>query len=239
MLKFLKKKNKDGDEAGPSKNQSKKNDKPSSQGPEETNQGKSGKKILKWFSIKRAIFILLILAAVGGSAFAVYLFHFKSKSSNPSKLEYTKTGLKNIVLPEEMVRFCFDHMPDLYSAILLYEAQVAIMDREISRIDEIAKKYPEQVKIAEKEKAIWEKAKINLQKSFLKIEKPVKEIYVLFRVNKEQAMVQISEKNKELTDIANTALAPAQELTKQSLQEETPPQGFIQGNWYKLKKKFL
>jgi hypothetical protein len=113
------------------------------------------------------------------------------------------------------------------------------MDKEIARIDAIAKKYPEQGKIAEKEKAALEKAKINLQKGFLKIEKPVKEIYVLFRVNPEQAMIQINEKNKELTELAGAALAPARELTQKIPSEEAPPQGLIKGTLYKLKKKFL
>ena len=40
--------------------------------------------------------------------------------------------------------------------------QLILMDKEIARIDVISKKYPEQGKIAEKEKAIWEKTKINL-----------------------------------------------------------------------------
>jgi hypothetical protein len=138
-----------------------------------------------------------------------------------------------------MIRFCFDHFPDLYAALLTCNAQITLMDKEIARIDGIAKKYPEQEKIAEKEKAVWEKAKINLQKSFLKIEKPVKEIYVLFRVNQEQAMIQINERNKELTELAGAALAPAQKLTQTIRPEETPPQGLIKGTLYTLKKRFL
>jgi len=53
-------------------------------------------------------------------------------------------------------------------------------------------------------------------------------------------MIQINEKNKELTELAGAALAPAQELTKKLITEtETPPQGLIKGTLYKLKKKFL
>lgn len=258
MLEFLKKKKKDGDETESSKKKSdKKEKKPDDKkgkkaedikgkkgspvAPDDSQairEKKSEKKKRKWISKKLISILFLILVAVGASSFVVYKFYFAPKDPESLETIYKKIELKNINLPEEMIRFCFDYFPDLYAAILTCNTEIGLMDKEIARIDDIAKKYPEQGKIAEKEKAVWEKAKINLQKGFLKIEKPVKEIYVLFRVNKEQAMIQINEKNKELTDLAGAALAPARELTK-SIEEEKPPPGLIQGALYKLKKKFL
>jgi len=197
-------------------------------------------KLKKWVTKKRILILVLILFVFGAAAGVVYKLHFTPKDPETLKVSYHKLELKHISLPEEMVKFCFDQFPELYAAILICNNEIILMDKEIARIDEIAKKYPEQGKIAEKEKAVWEKTKINLQKGFLKIEKPVKEIYVLFNVNKEQAMIQINEKNKELTELAGAALAPAQELTKKLITEtETPPQGLIKGTLYKLKKKFL
>ncbi len=263
MLKFLKKKKKDTDETDPSKKKTGRKDKEKSSEEEkpseeekEKKRGDGGKDSLqegvqtegekkpekkkrKKLSKKLFFIVFLVLLALGASVFVVYKFYFAPKDPESLKTVYQKIELKHINLPEEMIRFCFDHFPDLYAAILDCNSEIGLIDKEIARIDEIAKKYPEQGKIAEKEKAVWEKTKINLQKSFLKIEKAVKEIYVLFRVNKEQAMVQINEKNKELTELAEAALAPARELTKTSLQEEAPPQGLFQGTLYKLKKKFL
>ena len=260
MLEFLKKKKKDGGQTESSKKKSDRKDK--GERPEDKKgkkpddkKGKKGspvakddsqiqkeknteKKKRKWFSKKLVFILFLILTAMGASSLVVYKFYFAPKDPESLKADYQKLELKNINLPEEMIRFCFDNFPDLYAAILNCNTEIGLMDKEIARIDDIAKQYPEQGKIAEKEKAVWEKAKINLQKSFLKIEKPVKEIYVLFRVNKEQAMIQINEKNKELTDLAGAALVPARELTK-SIEEEKPPPGLIQGTLYKLKKKFL
>ena len=255
MLKLFKKKKKDGDTEDSSKKSDKKPDKkdkgkkpeekkgkkepqagPGGPAPEEKKPEKKKRKPIP----KKLIFVVfLILVALGASSFVIYRLYFAPKDPESLKTQYRKLELKHINLPEEMIRFCFDHFPDLYAAILTCNAEITLMDKEIARIDAIAKQYPEQGKIAEKEKAVLEKAKINLQKGFLKIEKPVKEIYVLFRVNPEQAMIQINEKNKELTELAGAALAPAQELTQKIPSEEAPPQGLIKGTLYKLKKKFL
>ncbi len=250
MLDFLKKKQKDTGETESSQKKSDKKDKEAkaqgkTDGTADTDtlapaKKKLTKKIKSLFSKKIIFFLILILIALGAASLVVYKLHFAPKSPETLKASYHKLELKHINLPEEMVRFCFDNFPDLYAAIITCNNEIILIDKEIARIDEIAKKYPEQGKIAEKEKAVWEKTKINLQKGFLKIEKPVKEIYVLFNVNKEQAMIQINEKNKELTELAGAALAPAGELTKKlTAAEETPPQGLIQGTLYKLKKKFL
>lgn len=250
MLEFLKKKKKDADETESSQKKSgkknkeamakEKKDNPAVTDAPTPDEKKLTKKIKNLFSKKLIFIFILILFAFGAAAGVVYKLHFAPKDPETLKASYHKLELKNINLPEEMVKFCFENFPDLYAAILTCNNEIILMDKEIARIDEIAKKYPEQGKIAEKEKAVWEKTKINLQKGFLKIEKPVKEIYVLFNVNKEQAMIQINEKNKELTELAGAAIAPAQELTKKLIiEEETPPQGLIKGTLYKLKKKFL
>ena len=145
---------------------------------------------------KKLIFIaVLVLIALGASFFLIYKLYFAPKDPESLKAVYQKTELKHVNLPEEMIRFCFDHFPDLYAALLTCNSQIILMDKEIARIDGIAKQYPEQGKIAEKEKAVWEKAKINLQKGFLKIEKPVKEIYVLFRFNAEKEILMTSYTN--------------------------------------------
>ncbi len=234
MFKFLKKKKKDND----AKAEEKQNTPTGSDTPPP--EEKKIKKRIKALLSKKLVFVyILTLIALGAASLVVYKLHFAPKDPETLKASYHKLELKHISLPEEMVKFCFDNFPDLYAAILTCNNEIILMDKEIARIDNIAKKYPEQGKIAEKEKAVWEKTKINLQKGFLKIEKPVKEIYVLFRVNQEQAMIQINEKNKELTEIAGAALAPAQELTQKLPPEEMPPEGLIKGTLYKLKKKFL
>ncbi|RLC25747.1 MAG: hypothetical protein DRH93_00975 [Deltaproteobacteria bacterium] len=197
------------------------------------------KKKKKRFSKKRLFIILLVLIAVGASSYIVYTLYFGSKDSTSQKAVYEKIELNHINLPEEMLKFSFDYFPDLYAAMITFNSEINLFNNEIARIDAIAQTYPDQKKIADKEKKIWEKSKKGLQKVFLKIEKPVKETYVLFRVNKEQGLFQIEAKNKVLTELAQSALTAARELTQKLKSNQNIPQGFIKGNIYKLKKKFL
>ncbi|WP_300463854.1 hypothetical protein [Desulfobacula sp.] len=201
-----------------------------------------GGKKSSWRSKKRIFFVLLALVALGTLGMASYYgyaLYVAAKDPDAGKAIYSPIELRHLNLPEEMVRFSFKYFPDLYDTMISFNTVMTLIDNEIARIDAIAHQYPDQKKIADKEKKIWEKEKKALEKAFIKIENPVKETYVLFRVNKEQGLVQINVIKKELTDLAHGALAPAQELTQNLKPIETVPQGFIKGTLYKLKKKFL
>ncbi len=206
------------------------------EGPEKKEK-KSKKK--KRFSIKKILIILFVLLAIGGSAYVVYAFYFSGGSGEDKKAVYKQITLEHVNLPQEMLQFSFEYLPDLYSAMITYNKEITLINSEISRIENIAQTYPDQKKIADKEKKIWEKTKSTLQKGFLKIEKPVKETYVLFRVNQASGLVRVEEKYPELTQLAQDTLLKAQEQTEKIKSKEAAPEGLIKGNIYKLKKKFL
>lgn len=192
----------------------------------------------KRFSIKKLIVTLVILGLLGGGGFAGYTFFFKPKG--PEQRVYKAVPLAHLTLPKEMLKFTFTHFPDLYDAFIQYETEVSLFENEIQRIDAIAAKYPEQQKIADRQKKIWEKGKNTLLKEFAKLEKPVKETFVLYQVNPKQGQEQIDSTAKDLSTSAQDALKAAQELTEQ-IKAMTPkaPEGMIRGTLYKLKKKFL
>ncbi|WP_022669119.1 hypothetical protein [Desulfospira joergensenii] len=200
---------------------------------------KKGKKIagLKNLFTKKRIFIFVLLLLLGGGAYTGYSLFFAKK---PEKLVYTKKKLEHVSLPQEMLKFSFDHFPSLYQAFLSFNSEINIFNTEIQRIETIGQKYPEQLKIADREKKVWEKSKNGLLKAFLKIEKPIREIYVLYQVNPEQGKTMIADKTEELTQTAEEALANAREQSdKLKKNQEPEPDGFFPGLIFKLKKKFL
>ncbi|MCK5836550.1 MAG: hypothetical protein KAH09_04740 [Desulfobacula sp.] len=233
MLGFGKKKKKDT-AASPEKTKPKIQEK-------QTGQDKSspGKKKKSKGSKKRIIWVLLVLGAIGTASYFGVALYSASKTPDAEKAMYSPIELRHLNLPEEMVRFSFEYFPNLYDTMISFNTVMTLFDNEITRIDAIAHQYPDQKKIADKERKMWEKEKKALEKAFIKIEKSVKETYVLFRVNKKQGLIQINAKEQELTDLAHGALAPAQELTRNLKPIETVPPGFINGTLYKLKKKFL
>ena len=182
------------------------------------------------------LFILLPALLLAGGGFGY--FYFTQRDSGEKV--YTAVQLDHVKLPEEMLKFTFNQMPDLYDSLVVYNAEVTILDTEIQRIDAIGQQYPDQRKIATKEKLAWEKTKKGLTKAFSKLEKPIKESYVLYLVNEDQGLARVEEKKSELSSSAATALKSVQEQTK-IIKERAPkaPEGLVQGTLYKLKKKFL
>jgi len=193
----------------------------------------------KKFITKKRIFILLmVLGAIGASSFLVYTLYFTQKG--PDNRVYQEIALPHVKLPQEMLTFSFNHFPDLYDSLVNFNTQITVFNREIQRIDAIGQRYPEQKKITDTEKKILKKGRDTLLKAFSKLEKPIKEIYVLFQVDEAQGLARIKEKEQELTDMAQAALKTAQEQTER-IKAHTPqaPEGIFQGTLYKLKKKFL
>ena len=187
----------------------------------------------------KQLMVFLVLPAL--AAAAAWVGHAWFFTGTGEKLpEYKNIPMPHVSLPEEMRRFCFEQMPDLYKAFVAYNDTVTLFDHEIARIAEIGENYPEQKKIADAEKKVWKRSKDRLLNAFSKIEDTVKQMYVLFQVNEEQGLAMIQEKNDDLVSTAQDALAPARDqagrITHQPSQE---PEGFIQGLFYKLKKKFL
>lgn len=241
MLGFGKKKKKKSEEdAGGQVENASASDSATENLDQESESLESGKaKRKKRLPIKKLVFILLALVAIGASAFVVYYFYFSGKGSDEDKPVYKSIPLEHVTLPEEILQFSFEYLPDVYSAFKAFNSEIILMSAEIERIDAIGQQYPDQKKIADKEKKVWEKTKSVLEKAFLKIEKSVKETYVLYRVNKASGTEQIKVKYPEIADTAKAALKQAQEMTQSLKSENTVPDGFIKGNIYKLKKKFL
>jgi len=242
MLGFGKKKKKTEEEnkttaaqTPPPPEKKSKGKKPSKEGDvEETSLPKKKKPVAK----KKIFTLLLLLVVIGVSSFLVYTQFFKEKE--PGIPIYTKVELNHVNLPEEMLQFSFEHFPNLYASFITFNREVTLIDKELAWIESVAQKYPEQVKITTAEKKVWENGKNTLVKDFSKLEKPVKEAYVLFQVNEAQGLVQVEEKEKELSETAQNSLKTAQDLTKKlKSRGPAPPDNFFQGIMYKLKKKFL
>jgi len=188
--------------------------------------------------IKKLIILFIILGVLGGGGFFAYTKFFSG--SDEDGTVYQSVPLAHVTLPDEMLAFCFARMPELYDALVAYNTEMNLLEGEIARIDAVANKYPDQKKIADGEKKIWDKEVQSLKKSFEKLEKPIKETFVLFQVNQAQGQEKIDQTAEQMIKDAKDALAKTQELTA-PLKDAMPkaPEGMIKGTLYKIKKKFL
>ncbi len=189
--------------------------------------------------LKKLMILLLVVGILGGGGFFAYTTFF-SGSGTEAGLVYQSVPLAHVTLPDEMLAFCFTRMPKLYDALVAFNGEMDLFKAEIARIDAVAAKYPDQKKIADGQKKVWDKGMQSLQKSFKKLEKPIKETFVLFQVNPAQGQEKIDQTAEQMTKAASDALEKSQELTA-PLKQAMPkvPEGIIKGTLYKLKKKFL
>jgi hypothetical protein len=188
---------------------------------------------------KKLIILLIILGILGGGGFFAYTKFFSGSATGDGRV-YQSVPLAHATLPDEMLAFCFARMPELYDALVAFNTEMNIFEAEIARIDAVAAKYPDQKKIADREKKVWDKGMQALKKSFEKLEKPIKETFVLFQVNQTQGQEKIDQTAEQMLNDAKDALEKARELTG-PLKDAMPkaPEGMIKGTLYKIKKKFL
>lgn len=189
--------------------------------------------------IKKLFIILFVLGVLGGGGFFAYTKFFSGSGGEDGRV-YKSIPLSHVTLPDEMLSFCFTRMPELYDALVAFNTEMVLFETEITRIDAVATKYPDQKKIADGQKKVWVKGQDSLKKSFEKLEKPIKETFVLFQVNQTQGQEKIDQTAEQMIQEANDALGKAKELTA-PLKEAMPkaPEGMIKGTLYKIKKKFL
>lgn len=189
--------------------------------------------------LKKLIVLLLILCILGGGGFFAYTKFFSGSGTKDGRL-YQAITLAHVNLPDEMLAFCFAHMPEIYDALVAFNTEMVLFEGEIARIDNVAAKYPDQKKIVDGQKKVWVKGQDSLKKSFEKLEKPIKETFVLFQVNQTQGEEKIDQTAVQMIQDAKDALGKAQELTA-PLKKAMPkaPEGMIKGTLYKIKKKFL
>ncbi len=155
-------------------------------------------------SILKKIFILLlilILIATGG--FLGHRYFFASKPGVVAKSE----------LPEELLIFAFKIMPDIHADVVAISDEIQITETEIKRIEAIEKQFPDQKKITDTEKKIWEKNLSELTKFRIKHENKIQDIYVSYSVNTETGLKLIEENKKELKKTAGELITPSKSLT--------------------------
>ncbi|MCG8563522.1 MAG: hypothetical protein MI747_00395 [Desulfobacterales bacterium] len=210
---------------------------PNEDGTAETGEDAKKKEKPKKSLVKKLVLFVLLPAILLAGGGVGYFYFAKGDGDAPI---YVPIVLEHVKLPEEMLKFTFDQMPEVYDALLIFNAEVDLLEREIQRIREIGERYPQQRKIAAKERKFWEKNQRTLIKAFSKLEKPIKESYVLFLVNTDQGLAGVQEKRAELAGTADAALKIAQDQTRiiKGRKPEAPP-GLIKGTLYTLKKKFL
>ncbi len=197
-------------------------------------QTKETPKKKKRFSLKKLIIILFVVLILAGGGFFAFTFFFQDKTD--SRI-YPEKILSHVALPDEMLRFCFHRLPNTYEHLVEYDRSLDFLEKEIQQIQDIGQKYPDQIKITDREKKVWEKLKKNLMKSFAAVQKSIREFYVLLQVNPDQGNLVIAEKKDDLAQKSGEFLVPVRKQLEPLGKNEKKeiPEGFFARLIYKVK----
>ncbi|ACN15284.1 hypothetical protein HRM2_21860 [Desulforapulum autotrophicum HRM2] len=186
--------------------------------------------------LKYIIIAMLVLCVLVGGGFAGYTFFLNKETGR----HYVEKELAHITLPPEMMKFCFQNLPDLFDEFQRFSLEMTRLDREIQRIEAIAAAYPDQSSIADKEKKIWTSARTRSLKNFEKIESRVRQIYVTFQINLETGTTRLDQERPELLQQTTEIIKPILALTDRIKTTGQPPDGgWVKKTIYKIKHLFI
>ncbi len=145
------------------------------------------KKKKKKSATRLFIILLIFVVIIGTGAFFLYNNYFNNKEGPEKKLE-------NIEIKKELISFSINMLPDIYTALLDLNEEMGVIKKEIERLNNMEKEYPQQKKIILSEKKIWDKTQKGHFTVLSKLEKEIEAIYVSYMVNPEKGMKRIEDK---------------------------------------------
>ncbi|BBO71680.1 hypothetical protein DSCA_56100 [Desulfosarcina alkanivorans] len=139
-----------------------------------------------------AIALVLVLSLAGGGGYLAYNKYLKKTP--------LKTKLATLKVKEELIRFTHDHVSTaLYHNLLVLDDIVAMMDRELKRLQRIGKKFPNQKKIVATQTEELTLARDRLSEVMAGVTAKVEKIYVTWLVDRSEGTGQIRSRKGTLT----------------------------------------
>jgi len=158
------------------------------------------------------LIIVLILLGVGGY-FSYTKFYLKQGTAD----SFT-TDLAHISLKEEILSSTYEQLPDVYFGLVKMNSELLVINKEIERLHDMEKEFPQQLEIISTEKTIWSSIEKNVSDTISLLEKEIETLYVAHKVNPEKGKKLVEAKKKQLQGTINKILVDTQ-LKTQRLKE--------------------
>jgi hypothetical protein len=154
------------------------------------------------------LIVVLVLLSVGGY-FGYTKFYLKHGDSNTFNADLAHISLKEVIL-----RATYEQLPDVYFGLVKMNSELLVINKEIERLLNMEKEFPQQLEIISSEKTIWSSIEKNVSDTISLLEKEVETLYVAHKVNREKGKKLIDVKKKQLQGIINKTLKETQLKTQ-------------------------
>jgi hypothetical protein len=154
------------------------------------------------------LIIVLVLLGVGGY-FGYTKFYLKRGA-----LDTFTTDLVHISLKEEILHATYEQLPNVYFGLVKMNNELLVINKEIERLRDMEKKFPQQLDIISSEKTIWSSIEKNVSDTIGLLENEIETLYVAHKVNPEKGKKRIDGKEKQLQGTINKILEETQLKTQ-------------------------
>lgn len=120
----------------------------------------------------------------------------------------------HIQMKSEVIAFTFEKLPRIYKDLLLLTNEISLIDREIERLEGIAKEFPDQLKMINVEKRMWEKTRQRLLNALVKSARAIEALYVAYRVNPPKGIEKINAEKDSLKGEIDDTLESVETLVE-------------------------
>ncbi|MCK5194097.1 MAG: hypothetical protein KAQ71_09825, partial [Desulfobulbaceae bacterium] len=101
-----------------------------------------------------------------------------------------------------------------YFGLVKMNSELLVINKEIERLDDMEKEFPQQLEIISSEKSIWTSIKKNVSDTIGLLEKEIETLYVAHKVNPAKGKKRIDAKKKQLQESINKILKDTQLKTQ-------------------------
>jgi len=138
------------------------------------------------------IALVLVIAVAAGGGYWAYTKYYK--------IEPPRTKLASIKVKEELVQFAHDRVSRaLHYNLITIDDIVVMMDKELKRLQRIAKKFPDQKGIVDPQIEELTRARKRLATKLKEVTAAVEKIYVTWLVDRSKGTGQINSRKGTLT----------------------------------------
>jgi hypothetical protein len=162
-----------------------------------------------------SLFVVVILAGIGYSGAKQWWIKNQPRSS-----------LSTVKIEADVLSWSFRYVPEIYFKIVALDDMIALLESELDRLKELAKKYPDQKNIVSEEKARLETKKEELIGILTHAGKATETMYVAYKIDVRKGHNQIGSKEtyelgKKLTSTLKSSSRLANRIKSQNPEKWT------------------
>ncbi|MCW7753332.1 hypothetical protein OOT00_04945 [Desulfobotulus sp. H1] len=162
---------------------------------------------------RKKILLVAVLAGMAAIAGAFALLSFLQPEKEEKAPVYPAHIMEHLAFEDAFLFFIWEHIPQSYEALRGLNAELALIGKEMNRIEAIAQRFPDQRRIPQSEMREWESLRREVETSISRAGTALQALYVTRLVNAEKGRDAIRTEADAISSDLRTTLALSRSQT--------------------------